>query len=164
MEKTIAVLGVGNILCQDDGIGVHLVNRLLSAGLPSNVHLIDVGVNTLDSLVYFEDFHLVVIIDALKGGSPPGTLYKLKPQDIVEYDQNNLSLHDVQVLDLVAMAAKLNKHPRVLIYGIEPKNTSLGMELSAELQRKMDELVRYLQKDLGELAAGAGSHQDILQL
>ena len=148
MKQNIVILGIGNILCRDDGIGVHLVNQLMNEKLPADIHLVDAGVNTFDSLVYFEDFQKVIILDALKGGQAPATIYNLTAKDIEDYDQNNLSLHDVQILDLIKMAALLNKEPQVVIYGIEPKDTSLGMDLSTELQNKFSDLVNYLKNEI----------------
>lgn len=148
MEKT-AVIGIGNILKKDDGVGVRVIEKLMEEELPSTAELVDGGTSTLDTLGYFVDFKKVIVVDSLKAGYEPGTIYKISPEDISQYKKENLSIHDVQILDVVKMANLLGSFPKVTIYGIEPKEISFDLELSETMKSKMPEIVKLIKKDLG---------------
>ncbi len=81
MRDTV-IIGIGNILLQDDGVGVHVVNQLESETLPSTIELVDGGTSTLDTLGYFLDYRKVIVVDCLRAGLEPGTIYKIEPEDI----------------------------------------------------------------------------------
>ena len=73
--KDVVVIGIGNILQRDDGMGVHVVKQLENEGLPSTIELVDGGTATLSLLSYFMKYKKIIIIDSLKGGLAPGTIY-----------------------------------------------------------------------------------------
>ena len=78
----IGVLGIGNILLKDDGIGVHIVNELLKESYPQNVDIIDGGTAILDLLDVFVKNNKIIVVDTLKGGHEPGTIYKVTPEEM----------------------------------------------------------------------------------
>ncbi|RKY35126.1 MAG: Ni,Fe-hydrogenase maturation factor, partial [Candidatus Duberdicusella sinuisediminis] len=75
MYKKIIILGLGNLLYKDEGIGIHLIRELEKMKLPPNLELIDGGVGSLDILLSLENIDKLIIIDALKGGGAPATVY-----------------------------------------------------------------------------------------
>ena len=72
--NSVAIIGIGNILRKDDGIGVHVINELEKEGLPSTIQLVDGGTSTLDMLGYFLDYERIIVVDCLKAGYEPGTI------------------------------------------------------------------------------------------
>ena len=142
------VLGIGNILRKDDGIGVHVINALQKENLPSTVELVDGGTSTLDMLGYFVDYPRVIVVDALRAGYKPGTIYKIKPEEIAGYRKENLSLHDVQILDVVKMANMLGGFPDVVIFGIEPWDISQGLELTETMQRCIPDIMGHIKQEI----------------
>ncbi len=75
-KKNILILGIGNILLKDEGIGVHVVNKLKEMQLPPDVEVMDGGTLGIDLLYYIEGRKKVVVIDTVTAGEPPGTMYR----------------------------------------------------------------------------------------
>ncbi|AJA46808.1 hydrogenase maturation protease [Clostridium pasteurianum DSM 525 = ATCC 6013] len=146
--KDTVVLGIGNILLKDDGVGVHIIRALENEKLPSTIELVDGGTSTLDTLGYFLEYKKVVVIDCLKAGYDPGTIYKIKPEEIKSYKSENLSIHDIQILDVVKMANMLGKFPEVIIFGIEPEKICLDTEMTETMKNKISEVIKILKLEL----------------
>lgn len=149
MEE-IAVIGIGNILRRDDGMGVHVIRQLEKEGLPSTVTLVDGGTSTLAMLRYFTDCRKVVIVDCLAGGFAAGTVYRLQPEDLPNCTRQGQSLHGVQILDVVRMANALGKFPDVVIIGIEPEDIGYGLEMSALMRETLPAVIGIVMKELPE--------------
>lgn len=147
--KDIAIIGIGNILLKDDGVGVHTVKQLEKEGLPSAIELVDGGTSTLDTLSYFLDYEKVIVVDCLKGGYEPGTIYRIQPEDITSFKKESLSIHDVQILDVVKMANMLGKYPKVVVFGIEPQQICFDLEMSDIMNGKISEIIKHIKKELG---------------
>jgi hydrogenase maturation protease len=147
MQAT-AILGIGNILLKDDSIGVHVVRQLQNEHLPPGVDPVDGGTATMDMLSFFIQYPKVIIVDALRTGVEPGTIYKLTPDDLPDYQCRNLSIHDIQILDVVKIAALLGKKPQVTIIGVEPKEICPDLQMSEELVIKVPEIIRIIKKEL----------------
>lgn len=146
--KDTVILGIGNILLRDDGVGVHIVKKLQDEKLPTSIEIIDVGTSTLDTLTYFLEYENVIAIDSLKAGFEPGTIYKIKPEDIKNYKKENLSIHDVQILDVVKIANMYNKYPNVTIFGIEPKEITFDTEMTDCMKMKVPHVIKLIKKEL----------------
>jgi len=160
----IAVLGVGNLLLKDEGVGIHVVNALQKGDrLPSNVQLIDGGTATLDILHLIEDMDKIIVIDAVKGGCEPGTIYRFTLEDM-EFDNSPTgtkvpacetkapaySLHELSLSNTLAIAQLLGDSPKsVVIIGVEPKEIALGLELSPEIEEKIESIIELTLKEIG---------------
>ncbi|MBU3159721.1 hydrogenase maturation protease [Clostridium frigoris] len=146
--KDAVIIGIGNILLQDDGVGVHVIEQLEKENLPSTIELVDGGTSTLDTLGFFLDFKKVIVVDCLRAGLKAGTIYKIKPDDIKNYKKENLSIHDVQILDVVKMANMMNRYPDVVIFGIEPEKIDVGLEMTEIMVSKISEIIGNIKKEL----------------
>jgi hydrogenase maturation protease len=146
--RKIAVLGIGNILMTDDGIGVEVANRLADMSWPENVTIYDAGTAIMNMLDVFVNNDILIVIDALEGGHEPGSIYRLTPEQLGEWRTESLSLHDVQVLDILNMAALFNRHPEVIIYGIEPSVLALNLGLSEKMQAQLPVLLELVRQEL----------------
>ena len=146
--KDTVIIGIGNILLKDDGMGVHVIKQLELENLPSTIELVDGGTSTLDTLGFFLDYKKVIVIDCLRAGLKPGTIYKIKPEDITSYKKENLSIHDVQILDVVKMANMMDKYPEVVIFGIEPEEIALDLEMTEMMVSKIPEVICNIKKEL----------------
>jgi len=147
-NKDTVIIGIGNILLQDDGVGVHVIKQLENEKLPSTIELVDGGTSTLDMLGFFLDYKKVIVVDCLRAGLTPGTIYKIKPEDIKDYKKENLSIHDVQILDVARMANMMNKYPEVVIFGIEPEKIALELEMTQTMVSKIPEIILNIKKEL----------------
>ena len=146
--RDTVIIGIGNILLQDDGVGVHVIKQLENENLPPTIELVDGGTSTLDMLGYFLDYKKVIVIDCLRAGLKPGTIYKIKPDDIKNYQKENLSIHDVQILDVARMANMMNKCPEVVIFGIEPEKIAVDLEMTQTMYNKLPEIIYNIKKEL----------------
>jgi hydrogenase maturation protease len=134
----LLVAGVGNCLLQDDGIGVHAVRELANSPLP-NVVMAEVGTDFLGALHLFEAADLVLILDAMNAGGPPGTIYLYEERDILE-NSHQVSLHELGVLSALRLSP-LAKKPQVVVLGIEPHIMDFGLELSPILQSALPQIL-----------------------
>jgi hydrogenase maturation protease len=143
------VLGIGNLLMKDDGIGVHAI-RALEGRLPQDVELVDGGTAGCDLLPYMMGAEKIIIIDALQGGEPPGAVYRLTPEDCGEqYLESTISLHDLGILVVLHDLALLEeKTPSVVIIGIEPKEISWGMELTSDVEKSLPKVLELVEREI----------------
>jgi hydrogenase maturation protease len=128
----IAVFGIGNILLSDDGIGVHIVNRLKNEyELPENVELIDGGTKGLDLLPIFENRDRVLFIDAANFNKAPGTIDVVTGDNIPAFLSKKLSVHQIGLPDML-FAARLMEitPPEMCLIGIQPKSMETSTQLS----------------------------------
>jgi len=155
----IAILGIGNILMQDDGAGVEVVKRLEQLDWPENISFIDGGTAVLSLLDVFINNQKIIVVDTLKGGHQPGTVYRLTPEQLGEWKKESLSLHDVQVLDVMRMAALFNSYPEVIIYGIEPYIIEMELGLSEPMLARLPALLECVRREIEGLLAQSGCRQ-----
>ena len=133
------VLGIGNTLLRDEGIGCHVANALAEIPLP-DVEIIDAG-TCPDVWQFIEDTDKLIIVDAVKGGGMPGQIYRFHLEDITLEQKPLLSMHDIGLVDnLILMQLRQNIGETVII-GVEPKDINWGLELSPELQGKMSQII-----------------------
>ncbi len=134
----ILIAGVGNSLMQDDGIGVHAVRELAKSPRP-DVVMAEVGTDFLGALHLFEAADLVLVLDAMEAGGPPGTIYLYDESEILEANRQ-VSLHELGVLAVLRFSP-LARKPRVLVLGMEPQTIGFGLELSPTLQAALPQML-----------------------
>ncbi len=137
-------MGTGNLLMGDDGVGVHVVQTLRKEkGLPGDVRLIDAGTAALDVLQMLDDIDRLIIVDAVKGGGSPGSIYRFTPQQIEEASSGKISLHQMSLLEALKASEMLGTHlPEVTIVGIEPKTIQPGTNLSIEVAAAIPKAIK----------------------
>ena len=148
-QPRIVVIGVGNLLLTDEGIGIHAVKALQEIDLPSDVKLIDGGTSP-DLIAYTRAGDKMIIIDAAKAGGEPGTVYRFQPQDLAMEKASLTSAHEMGVEQNLRLMSLTGNEPReTVIIGIEPKEIGWGTELSPELQQKMPEIIKVVLREIG---------------
>lgn len=137
------ILGVGNLLLTDEGLGIHAVRKLLDhPDLPENVEVVDGGTAGLGLLYHLEGVRRLVIVDAVETGGPPGTLVRLTGDKIPAYMALKLSPHEITLPDFLAAAKLRDLYPEeVIVWGMQPASLEVGIDLSPALEEKLDELV-----------------------
>lgn len=145
----IVIIGVGNLLLQDEGIGVHVVKALQEIDLPADIKLIDGGTSP-DLVAYTRAGDKVIIIDAAKAGGRAGSIYRFQPEDLASGKGTLTSAHEMGVLEnLKLMALTGNQPGEIVIIGIEPAETGFGTELSPALKAKLPKIVKTVLKETG---------------
>lgn len=151
----ILVLGLGNVLCGDDGVGViavHLLRRMYE--LPPGVRVVDGGTLGLDLLALIAASDRVILVDAVRGDAPAGTLLRIAGDDVRPAVYERLSPHQVGVADLLAGAALCDRYPEeVTIVGIVPATMELQIGCSPPVASQIDALVDSVLVELRRLGA-----------
>jgi len=148
----VLVLGVGNILLQDEGVGVRVVQEFQRRfQLPEGVDVLDGGTAGMCLIEDILDKDHVIIVDAVQTGQPPGTLVRLAGDEVPVFLQQRISPHQLGLSEVLATLALIDKKPQHLVLiGIVPQSMALSLELSAEIEHHVDVLV---DKVVAELAA-----------
>jgi hydrogenase maturation protease len=149
-RATTLVIGLGNLALTDDGIGMHAVERLCTRyELPAGVEAVRGGTAGLLLLPLMADASRVIIVDAIDGGAPPGTLLRLEGQAVAGAFADVVTAHDIGLIDLLA-AARLTGHwpGRLVIIGVQPASVDVGTELSPRVGAILDALVVRIAEEL----------------
>jgi hydrogenase maturation protease len=146
----ITVLGIGNILLSDDGVGVHVINRLKAEyEFPEHVRLMDGGTKGLDLLPYLEECDKILIIDAANFKKDPGTIDSIEDDRIPGFLSSKLSVHQIGLPDMLFAARFMGiTPPKMCLIGIQPKSMETGTMLSDVLQSRIDILIEIVLQKL----------------
>lgn len=144
-RKRVVIVGVGNVLLKDEGIGVHVARAIREMGPASSDHEVQVidGGTSPDALDAAEGADKLIIVDAAQGGGEPGAVYRFRPDDVSAEPRLLTSLHDLGLLDSLRMMELVGKQPReTVIIAVEPAEIDWGLELTPLLKEKLPEIVR----------------------
>ncbi|MBM4027204.1 MAG: hydrogenase maturation protease, partial [Planctomycetes bacterium] len=144
MGKPIVVLGLGNPLMADEGIGVYLVERLReSVGESPSVEFVDAGTGGFSILHYLEGRRKAILVDCAFMDEPPGTIRRFTPEEVRSTKVlAHQSLHEADLLRILALARQLGQAPdETVVFGIQPERIEPGMGLSPALRDRIDEYI-----------------------
>jgi len=145
----IVILGAGNVLLKDEGVGIHVIHALQDSPPPPDIDLevIDGGTSS-EALYLLEGADKLIIIDAVRGGSDPGSVYRFRPAEITPGDKDYASLHQIGILESLQMIELIGGKPKnTVIIGIEPKEIDWGLDLSPELEHKIPQIVKLVMEE-----------------
>ena len=127
--RKVLILGIGNILMGDDGLGVHIVRHIAEteAGLPRGVELLDGGTAGYDLMGLMRDFDKIVVVDALGAEDAPGSVYRFTP-DCAGAAPGRWSVHDAGIAAAIRALDLLGRLPEIEFVGIVPDRIA-GMDL-----------------------------------
>ena len=153
MQKPrIMILGVGNVLLSDEGLGVQFLNELAEEDLPENVELLEGGTAGLELVHLIQDTDFLIIVDALNAQTTPGELFRFQPGDMQIFpDKFTVSFHQVGILNVLTTANILGEVPQTIIYGVQPGSLDWGLELTPEVKAAFPRLKKYVLNDIHEI-------------
>jgi len=129
-EQRILVLGIGNLLMGDEGVGVHAARRLAAEPLPPEVTVVDGGTGGFHLLACFQDYDVLIMIDAVMDGRPSGTLGVIRPRYASDFPRA-LTAHDIGLRDLVESAVLVGSLPPIHLVTVSIGELSgLSLDLS----------------------------------
>ncbi|MBM4452081.1 MAG: hydrogenase maturation protease [Chloroflexi bacterium] len=147
----VTVLGIGNLLLRDEGVGVHLVQRLAGMVDTAGVELVDGGTSPDIQYLVSGDTDKLIVVDAVDGGDEPGAIYRFTAEDVTQDAAMPVSLHEIGILETLKLMSLRQAKPKpTVIIGIQPKTMDYGLELSPEVERKMPDVINLVLKEIEE--------------
>jgi hydrogenase maturation protease len=144
------ILGVGNLLLSDEGVGLRVVERLAETyELPEEVQTLDGGTLGLGLLYYLEGVENLLILDAIEMDKEPGALLRLEGDEIPAFLSVKMSPHQIGIPDMLLAAQLRDLYPRnVVLWGVQPATLEVGLELSPSVAAQVDTLVKKVVAEL----------------
>lgn len=151
-QKEILILGIGNYLMGDEGIGVHVANRLQKENLPPEIDIVDGGTGGFHLLEYFETYQTIILIDATLDNNPNGTIRLIKPRFATDFPKA-MSTHDIGLKDMVSALQLLGKMPTIHLFVVSIESLQQqGIELTDEIERVVPDLINEIKLLVGSLS------------
>ena len=154
--KKLLVLGVGNTLLMDEGMGVHAVHEFWKEKEDwdeTRVDFVDGGTFTQDIFYLFEEYEHILVLDIVRAGHEPGSLYFLEEDDLRKDEKQMLSLHDIDLLDSLGMAQMRGHRPKLQVVGIEPQKIDWGTEPTETLAAAMPAFMALTRREMKRILA-----------
>ena len=143
------VLGVGNLLRSDEGVGVYAARMLEQRTLPDGVEVIDAGVAVADALASYKHIGKLVVLDAVDAKAQAGAVFRFRPRDVERRRALLRSLHELDIFDALELLERGGcKIGEVIVVGVQPKTTDWGMELSSEVRARLPDVVSLVESEL----------------
>jgi len=148
-RRPALVLGLGNILLRDEGVGVRVIEALKELDMPPNVELCDGGTAGADLLDVLADREKVIVIDAVAGELPPGAVVRLTAEDLAPAREPSVSLHDFGLAETLALTRQIKAEPKeIVIIGVRPHIVECGLELAPETRLLVPRIVDLVLREL----------------
>lgn len=145
----ILVMAVGNLLKQDDGFGEAVLRQLEAQVLPPGVELFDAGTSAIDLMEIFNGREKLIVLDAVRGGQPAGTLYRFSPEEVENQALPMNTLHQVGLLETLRLGELVDCKPKsTVIIGCQPQQTELGIGLSEAVAAKVDKATELVLEEI----------------
>ena len=143
-SQSILVLGVGNYLMGDEGVGVHLIQQMADKPLPEGVDILDGGTGGFLLLNCFEAYKTVIFVDATMDGQPAGTISLIRPKFAADFP-TALSVHDVGLKDMIEAVYLMDVKPDIHLFTISVDGvTPMTVELSPEVEAAIPETIKQI--------------------
>ena len=147
--KQIAIIGVGNLLMGDEGVGIHAIKHLRQFEWPENVELIDAGVPGAALLHILEKYDLNIIIDCADFGKEPGEILEVDVRHLKKPDEDVISLHGTSLLGTISLAEQLNiKTGKIILICVQPQTIEMTGELSDTVQSSLPKIMKAVRAHL----------------
>lgn len=152
--KTL-VLGVGNELLQDEGLGVHAVRMLQKSKLPPGVEVVEGGTAGPQLLALLDGVGRLIVVDSIDAKASPGAIFRFQPGDLGTFPREfTASLHDVGLLEVLQLADLLGRSIPTEIFAMQPAAMGWGLELSPEVQSRLPQLVDLVYREVCKATRG----------
>jgi len=149
--KKILILGIGNVLMGDEGVGIHTIKALEEKVFPENVDLLDGGTGGFHLMAYFQEYENVIMIDATMDKNPTGTVLVIEPKFASDFPKS-LSAHDIGLKDMIESITILGKLPKIYLVTITIDSIqAMKMELSPRVKSAVPEVIRRITNLISEV-------------
>ena len=151
-KTDVKIIGFGNKYRSDDGIGIRVVEELRKLDSFRNIDIIDGGTSGTDLIFLVKDCSKIIIIDAIDAGQNVDDVVNIQISDVEEFikrDYKSLSLHDLNLADILKLIKALKINADISIIGVKPKKMDFGDRLSPEIEEKIPEIISLVKKEAG---------------
>ncbi|MDD5760005.1 MAG: HyaD/HybD family hydrogenase maturation endopeptidase [Desulfobulbaceae bacterium] len=151
------ILGVGNILLGDEGIGIRVVEELENRfSFPEEIMILDGGTAGIELLRYIEGRDLLIIIDAMRADLEPGTVFKVEGDDVAKRFMTKISPHQIGLSDLLAAGILSDNIPKhIILFGVEPEQMKTGITLSNIVEASLEKIIAAILDELAKAGYAA---------
>ena len=156
MTAPVLVLGIGNLLLQDEGVGVRVVQELERRyRVPPEVELLDGGTSGMELLDVMAGREHLIVIDAVRTGAAAGTIVELTDAEVPALFRLRVSPHEIGLSDVLAALQVTGEIPRrIWLFGVVPVSTELSLELTATIHARMEAVLGAVTNKLAALGYG----------
>lgn len=148
MNEKILILGVGNLLLKDEGVGIHVIRALENEELPPNVSLMDGGTGGLHLIAWIQDYDRIIMVDATLDDNPPGTIRLIRPRYATDFPPL-MSAHEIGLRDMIEAMILTGKLPEIQLIVISAADISeVGMELTPVVEAAVPKVVELIRSCL----------------
>ena len=148
MNKDILVLGVGNLLLKDEGVGINVIQALEKEELPPNVSLMDGGTGGLHLISWIQDYNRIIMVDATLDHNPPGTIRLIRPRYATDFPPL-MSAHEIGLRDMIDAMILTEKLPDIQLIVVSAEDISeVGMDLTPVVQAAVPKVVKMIKQIL----------------
>ncbi len=138
----VLILGIGNSILRDEGVGVHVVNAMRKMPLPPGVELVEGGTMGPELVEVIAHRDKVIVVDTVDMQGKPGTVYRFAGQDLIHAEEAVISMHQLGLMDTLTMARHLKCEPKeVIVYGVQPAAVEIGLELTPDVAAVIPKLI-----------------------
>jgi hydrogenase maturation protease len=152
-NNKILVLGLGNILLNDEGIGVRVVEEMEKLNLPDNVDLLDGGTGGFVLLSLFHEYNTMIIIDAALTDDKPGSIKVLEPKYSSDFPKS-MSTHELGMKDMIESAMLLEKVPKIFLVAVSiSPQQDMDMKVTSKFEKQVPKIIETVLGILQEINA-----------
>jgi hydrogenase maturation protease len=154
------ILGIGNVLLTDEGVGVRALNELQRRfTFSEDVELLDGGTSGIELLRHIQDHDSLIIIDCMTYDQPPGTIYRVENEDVPSVFRTRISPHQLGLSDLLAAAMLTDRTPKNLVlFGVEPESVDIGLELTETVEKSLAKLIKAVVEEVSKTGCSVVPH------
>ena len=147
----VLIVGVGNILMHDEGVGPCVISRLAGVNLPASVELLDGGIAGADLIDSICDRRKVVFVDVVDAGLEPGSVIRMTGDEVTSDIRRSFSLHGFGLVETLIMAKQRGSPPQeVIVFGVAPEDISCGLGLSYRIEAAVANVIELIFNELDE--------------
>lgn len=159
-EKTVTILGVGNTLLQDEGFGVRVIEEMTRRfSFPAHVQVLDGGTLGMELLRFLKGSEKLIIVDAIAGDEPPGTIYQFNNDQVKAYFKEKVSAHELGIQDVLAVLEVLDEPiTEMAVLGVQPASLEVSLELTPVVSSRIEDVIARVIAQLKQWHVEVGYH------
>lgn len=148
----ILIMGVGNLLLSDEGVGVHVAQKMMEMDLPPHVHVVEGGTDGFGLINVIMEADRLILVDAVRGGGKPGSIYRFDIEDCPANADIFKTAHQISIQEVINLSGLIGSTPRTTIIGVEPNSLEMGMDLSPEVEVKIPKVIKMVMEEVEKIS------------